>query len=61
VKTAKGDMKKLKADDQTRFRVPGAPKEELRMKPIATVTADAKARVSYCTKDDTLVEVRVFK
>jgi hypothetical protein len=61
VKTAKGEMKKLKADDQTRFRVPGAAKEDLRVKPMSTVAADAKAKISYCTKDDTLVEVRVLK
>ena len=51
MKTAKDGAKTFKADDRTRFRVKGAS--------IATIPAGAKARVSYCTKDQTLVEVRV--
>lgn len=47
--------------DQTRFRVPGVKGKELRKNPLAHLNIDAPAKVTYCTTDSKVLEVRIKK
>lgn len=52
-------VKHFKVAADTVFRIPGATPQELKDAPLSKVTANARVKVSYCSKDGTLVEVKV--
>jgi hypothetical protein len=51
--------RKFKVAGDTAFRIPGATKEDLKNAPLSKVTPNARAKVLYCSKDGTAVEVKL--
>ena len=51
--------REFKVSGDTIFRIPGATQEQLKNAPLSKVTANARVKVSYCTKDGSPVEVKI--
>jgi hypothetical protein len=51
--------REFKIAPDTLFRIPGATPQQLKDAPLSKVSANARVKVSYCTRDGSPVEVKV--